>query len=59
MKEKVKSKEEINIEIEMILNENLFAKKIITKDMYKKVNEKLLRMLENLNRKNILINNTG
>lgn len=59
METKVKTKEEVNLEIEMLLNENLFTKKIITEDMYKKVNEKLLKMIENLNRKNIVIDNTG
>lgn len=59
MKSKIKSKEEVNLEIEMLLNENLFTKKIITEDMYKKVNEKLLKMIENLNRKNVVIDNTG
>ncbi|MBE6140452.1 MAG: hypothetical protein J6K23_04845 [Bacilli bacterium] len=59
METKVKTKEEVNLEIEMLLNENLFTKKIITEDMYKKVNEKLLKMIENLNRKNVVIDNTG
>ena len=30
METKVKTKEEVNLEIEMLLNENLFTKKIIT-----------------------------
>jgi len=59
METKVKTKEEVNLEIEMLLNENLFTKKIITEDLYKKVNEKLLKMIENLNRKNVVIDNTG
>ena len=59
METKVKTKEEVNLEIVMLLNENLFTKKIITEDMYKKVNEKLLKMIENLNRKNVVIDNTG
>ena len=59
MKTKVKSKEEVNLEIEMLLNQNLFAKKIITEDMYKKVNEMLLKMLENLYKKSVVIDNTG
>ena len=59
METKIKTKEEVNLEIEMLLNENLFTKKIITEDMYKKVNEKLLKMIENLNRKNVVIDNTG
>lgn len=59
MKPKVKSKEEVNLEIEMLLNENLFTKKIITEDMYKKVNDNLLKMIENLNKTSIVIDNTG
>lgn len=54
MKTKIKSKEEVNLEIEMLLNENLYTKKIITEDMYKKVNDKLLKMIENLNKKTLL-----
>lgn len=59
MKTKIKSKEEVNLEIEMLLNENLYTKKMITEDMYKKVNDKLLKMIENLNKKKIIIDNTG
>lgn len=59
MKTKIKSKEEVNLEIEILLNENLYTKKIITEDMYKKVNDKLLKMLENLNKKSVVIDNTG
>lgn len=40
-----KSKEQINYEIELLLNENLYKKKIITEDIYKKVNEKLLNLI--------------
>lgn len=40
-----KSKEQINYEIELILNENLYKKKIITEDIYKKVNKKLLNLI--------------
>lgn len=36
MKPKVKSKKEINLEIEMLLNENLFTKKILMKICIKK-----------------------
>lgn len=54
MKTKIKSKEEVNLEIEMLLNENLYTKKIITEDMYKKGNDKLLKMIENLNKKTLL-----
>lgn len=59
MKTKIKSKEEVNLEIEMLLNENLYTKKIITEDMYKKASERLLKMLENLNKKKVVIDNTG
>lgn len=59
MKTKIKSKEEVNLEIEMLLNENLYTKKIITEDMYKKASERLLKMLENLNKKKVIIDNTG
>lgn len=59
MKQKVKSKEEINLEIEILLNQNLFTNKIITEDMYNKANERLLKMLENLNKKCAVIDNTG
>lgn len=41
---KGKTKEEIKIEIEMIINQNLYEKKIITSEMYNKVNERLLKM---------------
>lgn len=50
MKSNIKNVEQVNLEIEILLNKNLFDKKIITEDMYKKVNEKLLKMLENLNK---------
>lgn len=59
MKTKIKSKEEVNLEIELLLNENLYTKKIITEDMYKKASERLLKMLENLNKKKVIIDNTG
>lgn len=59
MKTKIKSKEEVNLEIEMLLNENLYKKKIITEDMYKKASERLLKMLENLKKKKVIIDNTG
>lgn len=41
-----KSNEQINYEIELILNENLYKNKIITEDIYKKVNEKLLNLIK-------------
>lgn len=59
MKTKIKSKEEVNLEIEMLLNKNLYTKKIITEDMYKKASERLLKMLESLNKKKVIIDNTG
>lgn len=58
MKTKIKNKEEVNLEIEMLLNENLYTKKIITEDMYKKASEILLKMLENLNKKKVVLDNT-
>lgn len=48
MKIKGKTKEEINIDIELIINQNLYEKKIITSEMYNKVNEKLLKLKNNI-----------
>lgn len=45
---KGKTKEEVNIDIELIINQNLYEKKIITTEMYNKVNEKLLRLKNNI-----------
>ena len=42
------TKEEVNIDIELIINQNLYEKKIITTEMYNKVNEKLLRLKNNI-----------
>ena len=42
----IKSSEQLNYEVELILNENLYKKKIITEDVYKKVNERLLKLIE-------------
>ncbi len=42
-----KSNEQIKYEIELILNENMFKKNIITEDIYKRVNDKLLKLIEN------------
>jgi hypothetical protein len=39
-----KTKEEMNIDIEIIINQGLYDKKIITSEMYNKVNEKLLKL---------------
>lgn len=59
MENKIKSKEEVNLEIELIINKSLFEKNLITEDMYKKVNEKLLKLLEKIDSRNILINNSA
>lgn len=48
LKIKGKTKEEINIDIELIINQNLYEKKIITSEMYNKVNEKLLKIKNNI-----------
>lgn len=45
---KGKTKEEINIDIELIINQNLYKKNIITSEMYNKVNEKLLKLKNNI-----------
>ena len=42
----IKSSEQLNYEVELILNENLYKKKIITEDLYKKANERLLKLIE-------------
>ena len=54
-----KSKEQINYEIELFLNENLYKKKIITEDIYKKVNERLLKLIEMCKTRNKPINDSG
>lgn len=59
MKTNVKSREEVNLEIEILINENLYIKKIITEDMYKKTSERLLKMIENVSKKKVVIDNTG
>lgn len=45
---KEKTKDEVNIDIELIINQNLYEKKIITTEMYNKVNEKLLKLKNNI-----------
>ena len=55
----IKSSEQINYEIELILNENLYKKKVITEDIYKKVNEKLLKLIEMYKTRNKPINDSG
>lgn len=54
-----KSNEQINYEIEIILNENLYKKKIITEDIYKKTNERLLKLIEICRTKHEIINNSS
>lgn len=41
----IQSREQMNYEIELILNENLYKKNLITEDVYKKVNEKLIQLI--------------
>ena len=55
----MKTSELINLEVELILNENLYKRKIITEDIYKKVNEKLIKLIENCKLKNNYINDSG
>lgn len=53
----INSSEELNYKIELILTENLYKKKVITEDVYKNVNEKLLKLIEIC--KNNKINNSS
>lgn len=55
----IKSSEQLNYEVELILNENLYKKKIITEDVYKKVNERLLKLIEMCKTRNKSINDSG
>ena len=55
----INSSEQLNYEVELILNENLYKKKIITEDVYKKVNERLLKLIEIEKKKNKPINDSG
>lgn len=55
----IKSSEQLNYEVELILNENLYKKKIITEDIYKKVNERLLKLIEMCKTRNKPINDSG
>ena len=55
----IKSSEQLNYEVELILNENLYKKKIITEDVYKKVNEKLFKLIEICKTRNQPINDSG
>ena len=51
-----KNTEQLSYEIELIINENLYKKNFITEDIYKKVNEKLLKLIEIVKIRNITIN---
>lgn len=42
----INSYEQLNYEIELVINENLYANKIILKDTYIKVKEQLLKLIE-------------
>ena len=55
----IKSSEQLNYEVELILNENLYKKKIITEDVYKKVNVRLLKLIEMCKTRNKPINDSG
>ena len=55
----IKSSEQLNYEVELILNENSYKKKIITEDVYKKVNERLLKLIEMCKTRNKPINDSG
>lgn len=55
----IKSSEQLNYEIELILNENLYKKKIITEDIYKEVNERLLKLIEMYKTRNKPIDASG
>ena len=50
------SNEQLHYEIELILNENLYQRNIITEDIYKKVNEQLLQLIEGCKMKNKILN---
>ena len=55
----IKSSEELNYKVELILNENLYKKKVITEDVYKKVNDRLIKLIEMCKTKNRSINDSG
>ena len=55
----IESSEQLNYEIELILNENLYKNKIISEDVYKQVNERLLKLIEICKTKNKPIVDTG
>ena len=54
----IKSSEQLNYEVELILNKNLYKKKIITEEI-KKVNERLLKLIEMCKTRNKPINDSG
>lgn len=41
----INSNEQLNYEVELIINENLYKKQIITEDIYKQVHERLLKLI--------------
>lgn len=51
--------EQIGYEIEIIINQGLYDKQLITEDMYKKANEKLLKLIEMKKDLNLKTNNTS
>ena len=55
----INSSEQLNYEIELILNGNLYKKKEITEDVYKKVNEKLIKLIETCKIRNKTIIDSG
>lgn len=55
----MKTSEIVNYEVELIINENLYKRKIITEEIYKKVNEKLIKLIENCKLKTNYINDSG
>ena len=48
----INSNEQLNYEVELIINENLYKKQIITEDIYKQVHERLLKLIEICKTKN-------
>lgn len=55
----MKPSEMIKYEIELIINENLYKRNIITEDIYKKINDKLIKLIDNSKLKNNAINDSG
>ena len=54
----IESSEQLNYEVELMINENLYKKKVITEDVFKKVNEKLLRLIKICKTKSNSINDS-